>query len=970
MQARHPKTGKPIRIIKSDSSLWRNQKTLVWLEDVSSGKWDRWDVGVVSSTTATALKDKVQVSIVVCLGDMDVEAAWLHTQPKVSIIAVPRALAMKIGIENLVKLQLRNLICLEEIGDLYPYVPKWDGTVEGAKATLGTMMHYKNNYTNPTVSPRPLWFVTQYYKPEKKAREAEIDECLLKNMLCPYIDKIVLLNEKAIAPPHPKIQEKVIKRRLRYADVIRWIYEEAPADAFIAFANADIYLDETWRALWSLDLENSAMALLRWDMKEGKPSLFGPRADSQDTWVLSAAAVKARTWDWSALDFPFGQGGCDNAIALELFRQKFLVTNPAFTLRTIHVHESQLRTYDKHDIVDKPAYLYIEPTGIHDLQPVTNIPRDALHTVFKPAVFDRRIQGPSSSHRLKTYAVMTSKVTGLTFDVDVPNTYKSDDIPLFKYDNVFVSREGLTFTKNSILIGTTVAAKKAWSSASMSLLAASVPIESALVAPLPNAVANSPELYALNYLGKVFHMRTIMEGDFWTSKALEPVLRLFKPTPSVISRDENRQAWCETALVWNAQDAGSDRVTREEVQALRSNLRIQREAERRIVVVGGDWITEEVVNELEKIMPVTVLWSTTSVELIADALVGAAAFVTHGPLGSWAWMMPAGSILFEIQCEMNPAIDLLHLAGAANLNHQLYVIARGKPTEKQLTQLSVAIAGVCTTDVKPVLKMPSRTGFFGHAGDSFRELATLWSKRGYVTIEPTDSGHVSLVHGSETVLYDRPSYDWLNAEPTAAPMLVGNPVPITASQHPWTFWPRRPTLVEELSSLDLHRVRGLVFYGRSENAVQLSNRTKADWSSVCDEFVHVTGFKPYPFTHEEYLRKLAEAKWGLCLAGYGKKCHREIECMAMGCVPIVAPEVDMESYAVPPVEGVHFFRAADPLTAEALVQGTPDEVWAAMSAACRAWWRDNASVDGSWALTKRLCAHMGSALPSSDSVSR
>jgi hypothetical protein len=137
--------------------------------------------------------------------------------------------------------------------------------------------------------------------------------------------------------------------------------------------------------------------------------------------------------------------------------------------------------------------------------------------------------------------------------------------------------------------------------------------------------------------------------------------------------------------------------------------------------------------------------------------------------------------------------------------------------------------------------------------------------------------------------------------------------------------------------------------------VQLGNRTKADWASVCDEFVHVEGSNPYPFTQEEYLQKLAQAKWGLCLAGYGKKCHREIECMAMGCVPIVAPEVDMDSYAEPPVEGTHYFRADDPLTAEALISGASNKDWAVMSAACKDWWRRNASVDGSWALTRRLC---------------
>lgn len=76
--------------------------------------------------------------------------------------------------------------------------------------------------------------------------------------------------------------------------------------------------------------------------------------------------------------------------------------------------------------------------------------------------------------------------------------------------------------------------------------------------------------------------------------------------------------------------------------------------------------------------------------------------------------------------------------------------------------------------------------------------------------------------------------------------------------------------------------------------------------------------------------------------------------MAMGCVPIVAPEVDMTNYAVPPQEGVHYFCAADPDEARRIAATTSEEEWSAMSAACRAWWRANASVVGSWALTARL----------------
>ena len=78
--------------------------------------------------------------------------------------------------------------------------------------------------------------------------------------------------------------------------------------------------------------------------------------------------------------------------------------------------------------------------------------------------------------------------------------------------------------------------------------------------------------------------------------------------------------------------------------------------------------------------------------------------------------------------------------------------------------------------------------------------------------------------------------------------------------------------------------------------------------------------EPYPFTQKQYLENLGDARFGLCLAGYGWKCHREVECMAMGCVPLVAPECDMDSYAEAPIEGVHYKRVKTPEEAQKIVE--------------------------------------------------
>ncbi len=76
--------------------------------------------------------------------------------------------------------------------------------------------------------------------------------------------------------------------------------------------------------------------------------------------------------------------------------------------------------------------------------------------------------------------------------------------------------------------------------------------------------------------------------------------------------------------------------------------------------------------------------------------------------------------------------------------------------------------------------------------------------------------------------------------------------------------------------------------------------------------------------------------------------------MAMGCVPVVAPEVDMDSYAEPPVEGVHYIRVQSPEEAHQRISEIGEQEWTTMSQACRKWWERNCSCEGSFQITKRL----------------
>jgi hypothetical protein len=270
----------------------------------------------------------------------------------------------------------------------------------------------------------------------------------------------------------------------------------------------------------------------------------------------------------------------------------------------------------------------------------------------------------------------------------------------------------------------------------------------------------------------------------------------------------------------------------------------------------------------------------------------------------------------------------------------------------------------------PTIWLPSHaTGYFSHAGDSFREMVRLWGAAGYVNVrEHPTATHVwwDSVGASGILLYDRPNHDWRLAAPTDEKewklALFGNPkIPTGSNSVPWTFWPRRPSFVEELVASGIvnrgydERCAGAVFYGKTENAVQ-ARRRKGDWQSVCEQWVMVKGDESYPFTQKEYLELLSKARFGLCLPGYGLKCHREIECMAMGCVPIVSKEVDMTSYHSAPVHGKHYLIAENPEDVPLLCSRLDKQTWEEMSAACKEWWAQNASCKGSFELTASIIA--------------
>ena len=249
-------------------------------------------------------------------------------------------------------------------------------------------------------------------------------------------------------------------------------------------------------------------------------------------------------------------------------------------------------------------------------------------------------------------------------------------------------------------------------------------------------------------------------------------------------------------------------------------------------------------------------------------------------------------------------------------------------------------------------------GKWNHKDDSFRELVQMISKSvPDIELQRSDkTGHCWLEPG--ILLYDRPTLEWLNNELNRVVIFfLGNGSMEKEGEklrriglkdvRPWIFWPRRPEILEKfidespLRKYD-ERKSNVVFIGNFENSVQETyrNKTMVDWKSTIDEY-HCTKGRVHKFTQLEYLERLGNSKYGLCLRGYGSKCHREVELMALGTVLLVTPEVSIDSYYDPPVEGVHYFRVHTNEDITRVVEKTTEEEWTKMSIACSEWYMRN-----------------------------
>jgi len=834
MEARHPITGKPIRILRSESHITSDRKNLLWAR-ASFGKgarWGRWHC-VVNEPAAIEVVGASALVAVIIAANADVDA-WMAVLPAVlsnnteCLLVAPSAI-----IESLADRGLRwdHTLVTEELHDDYPFlgepvrsedsvekvilclahllrmnVVTWSSAGDREGLDLGTRIVYDAwarsmetvrlvsvaSDSDDSIIPQ-TWLIQQYFRHPTARRAREIRLCLEKNVECPWIDHILLLNEVEYSdlPSSDKIVQVVLGKRLRYYDVFMAIQERVPAGAFVIFSNSDIWFNETLSYLWKISLAENRLflALLRWEDTSGAgaPTIFGPRADSQDTWILARDAMNFTPTE-EELGFPFGQSGCDNVITVVMLRHKFLVVNPAYSIKTIHLHNSNIRNYEPKDVLYRPAFLYVDPTPIQSmrvcksLNSVGKLPV-AMESMWNRTAFRKSFPRPilSVSESAPKAICTMLRHTGDGDGVDLYNfqageqnmyTPKPDALPLYHFQGgKFVNRQGLISSFKDIFVGQHKEWVSAWEAARVSNMMSSIHVPSIISIPIADECKTTLSQWILHYLPKVLTIRRLLKScNLTVPEFLVPQLADITP----FLRD----------CVWSSAEKGNITLVpmmddmnyySEDVWALPPS------AEHSLVSAEDIMLLRELIEPVdeEPSMPVAVFcvddapdavctrewaesvaeyifakgWIIRYVSVTDTASVRRRAFAhaswIFGSAASsgldYIWLAPAGAYVMEFNYAEKPRGDRIHLAGAAELNYVCGLIQR-EPIEVRrqnaLLEVGAAVKKFGFKDMLKVIrdkaaatgnKIPrilvptgkALEGIWSHSGDTFREMVDI-----------------------------------------------------------------------------------------------------------------------------------------------------------------------------------------------------------------------------------------------------
>jgi hypothetical protein len=723
------------KLLNLSASTIRNQRTLIWLKKQSTTiNWSKWD-GIVTSLEEYHYWTSHQAHIVGMIlteikGDTDqfIQDLFLISKHVPMILLNQTILSCKS--EEFWSDNFDNLLSLDDLLDQYPFLnTPWNGSHEDAILLFALICRYhrvvdcvthssRNLYDitlERNIIPQQIYMVTQFFRHSSKKRFQEIKECLRRNCACPFIDQIVLINEKDYSyewndiPNHHKIKQVVLGTRLTYADFLRYTYENIPYHTFTILCNADIYFEDSLNDLWKINMTDRMLGLLRWD-DDGrgptKATLFGPRADSQDTWIFLSDSIKNKSWNWNDFQFQLGQAGCDNAFAGKMLYYRFLLSNPALTLKTYHLHNTNIRNYNKKDYIKSNLYINLAPTYLIDTKQECT-PKDTPQHVCNELV-SFEVKSSSLSNEI-TYCTMLEKDGRYKWEPQVENHYFEPAIPVYSWKNACVTPNGLVYDLYHIYTGKYAVDNELfnyWKTAKVDIFTPLQKRTRMFAIPfLTTDVFSHPDTYLLNYVSRCARLLSSYPNtSFWIPKQYSEIMDVFNWKETQLQGvyfDEQTACWADE-VVGYLPSPSSLELGKEDITALRTLLPswMNQPTGKVCTIITDNIITSDFVEKvgtflLSKVKGWSIRVVSSEEHGSYNSLLGSSLCIFMGGKKTqtkWAklWTLPKECCVVEFQQELLMDGEFQHVAHVSELKSWILLLSKGNQSDVQdqiLTQL-------------------------------------------------------------------------------------------------------------------------------------------------------------------------------------------------------------------------------------------------------------------------------------------
>lgn len=727
----HPK------VIRLHTKAYKDGKTLIWLrdQDVSSATtWKRWDGIVTSIADYQKWKSVANIRFVILRTITAEDVPIIKSIPSNNIIFGITNEVLEVMPMSEWQSKSHQFVNMNSVNMIYPHILNpWDGSDEDAVACIAIVMLYRhiaywsgsterqaslavNNVrwtAEATCVPPKIYTVSQYFVHSNAKRAREIRKCLMNNCVNPLVDKIILLTESDLSSEwesfrgRDKIVQRIIGKRLTYADLLRDTADNVEPNVIVAYMNADIYLDDTIGHVFGLDMRDKLLALLRWDTDEKgtEPVIFGPYSDSQDTWILLSDSIHARaragSIDYARFDYELGRAGCDNRFTADMLAARFMILNPADTIKTLHIHKSDVRDYKKSDIIPSPYYVYPSSCGIQDTNVIEQY-KDILDK-GKGTEYNVQIRCPNSANG-ETWCTMIGRHKRFVWQHSVAHTVNPIR-PVYTWNHAMATIAGLVYTTRDTFVGKSFTdfAKDATMSLTIDPAATKTRVPLFYNVPVQHtATLNLIDNYLLYYLSRVFQINatTTEQGYFLAPEHTRGTIELFQrgvehPMKGILATPST-SIFADRIIGYIPEVY---EVSRDDIQALRNHF-VEWSAEivpRTCVVMvnrGGDErlspFTESIADAIRSALGDS--WTVDVMDMNDTGvnayrrLIGKQMCVFFGGeklnnIWPKLWALPPRCTVVEFQNELKPNGEFQQMAGAADFDSWIITLHKGSGDE-------------------------------------------------------------------------------------------------------------------------------------------------------------------------------------------------------------------------------------------------------------------------------------------------